>query len=72
MTCKKVHRAWSENTDEGIDTALYSEDDWISNYEYKILYSQLPNYIITTSYDGRVMEFADKAIPFLMAKSLFC
>ena len=47
MTCKNVHRTWSENTDEGVDTALYSEDDWISNYEYKILYSQLPNYIIT-------------------------
>ena len=72
MTCKNVHRTWSENTDEGIDTALYSEDDWISNYEYKILYSQLPNYIITNSYDGRIKEFINKAIPFLMAKSLFC
>ena len=72
MTCKNVHRIWSENTDEGVDTALYSEDDWISNYEYNILYSQLPNYIITTSYDGRIKEFVNKAIPFLMAKSLFC
>ena len=72
MTCKNVHRTWSENTDEGVDTALYSEDDWISNYEYKILYLQLHNYIITTSYDGRIKEFINKAIPFLMAKSLFC
>ena len=72
MTCKNVHRTWSENTDEGLIQHYIVKDDWISNYEYKILYSQLPNYIITTSYDGRIKEFVNKAIPFLMAKSLFC
>ena len=72
MTCKNVHRTWSENTDEGLIQHYIVKDDWISNYEYKILYSQLPNYIITTSYDGRIKEFVNKALPFLMAKSLFC
>lgn len=72
MTCKNVHRTWSENTDEGLIQHYIVKDDWISNYEYKILYSQLPNYIITTSYEGRIKEFVNKAIPFLMAKSLFC
>ena len=72
MTCKNVHRTWSESTDEGLIQHSIVKDDWISNYEYKILYSQLPNYIITTSYEGRIKEFVNKAIPFLMAKSLFC